>query len=107
MLLSRGGDGEGSGLKYHNSEGKESTMASDDIIGMADMTAIFGVTDDYGVDREQISVPLEKEDPGRVTKLPSGEVEIVVPLTVPIDQWLDTLRTRLEVLGYTLVDEDE
>ena len=66
-------------------------MSSDgDIIGMAEMIAIFGVTDDYGVDREQISVPLE----------------IVVPLTVPIEEFADSLKGRLEALGYTLVDEE-
>ena len=37
---------------------------ADDIIGMREMIAIFGVTDEYGVDREQISVPLGKEDLG-------------------------------------------
>lgn len=77
-----------------------------DIIGMADMIAIFGVTDGLGVDREHISVPLGKEDPGRVTRLPSGEIEIVVPLSVPTQAWLDTLRERLEDLGFTPVDEE-
>ena len=82
-------------------------MSSDgDIIGMTEMIAIFGVTDDYGVDREQISVPLEKEDPGRVTRSPTGELEIVVPLTVPIEEFADSLKGRLEALGYTLVDEE-
>ena len=82
-------------------------MSSDgDIIGMADMNAIFGVTDDYGVDREQISVPLEKEDPGRVELSPSGELEIVVPLTVPIEEFMESLKDRLGALGYSLVDEE-
>jgi hypothetical protein len=77
-----------------------------DIIGMADMIAIFGITDGLGVDRERISVPLEKADPGGVTRLSSGEIEIVVPLSGPTQEWLDTLRARLEDLGFTPVDED-
>ena len=55
----------------------------DDIIGMKDMEAIFSVTDALGIDREQVSVPLGKEDPGQVTCAPSGDVEIVVPLSIP------------------------
>ena len=51
----------------------------EDIIGMKDMEAIFSVTDALGIDREQVSVPLGKEDPGQVTCAPSGDVEIVVP----------------------------
>ena len=79
-----------------------------DIIGMREMGAIFGITDDYGIHREQISVPLEKEDPGGVRRLATGEVEIVVPLTVPIEDWLDTLKSGLEALGFEPSgDEDE
>ncbi len=74
---------------------------SDDIIGMREMGAIFGVTDEYEVDREGISVPLGKEDPGAVRRLPTGEVEIVVPLSIAIEDWLGTLRNGLEELGFT------
>ena len=56
------------------------------IIGMDDMGLIFQVTDAMGIDRESISVPLGKEDPGAVRKLPSGEVEIVVPESVPLEK---------------------
>ena len=48
------------------------------------MGLIFQVTDAMGIDRESISVPLGKEDPGAVRKLPTGEVEIVVPETMHI-----------------------
>ena len=77
---------------------------SEDIIGMREMGAIFGVTDEYGVDREEISVPLGKEDPGAVRRLPTGEVEIVVPLSIAIEDWLGTLRNGLEELGFTAME---
>ena len=80
---------------------------ADDIIGMREMIAIFGVTDEYGVDREQISVPLEKEDPGAVRRLATGDVEIVVPLTVPIEEWLDILSSGLTTLGFTRIEEED
>lgn len=73
----------------------------EEIIGMRDMGAIFSVTDEYGVDREEISVPLGKEDPGVVRRLATGEVEIVVPLSLDIEDWLTVLRDGLEKLGFS------
>ena len=81
--------------------------APDDIIGMREMIAIFGVTDGFGIDRERISVPLAKEGRGAVTKLASGEIEIVVPLEAPIEQWLAFLGGCLQEMGFAPVEEDE
>jgi hypothetical protein len=73
---------------------------------MADMEAIFSVTDAYGIHREKVSVPLGKEDPGAVRRLPSGEVEIVVP-EVAVHDWLSVLREGLEKLGFQRVGESQ
>ena len=70
------------------------------IIGMEDMGLIFEVTDAMGIDRESISVPLGKEDPGAVSLLSNGEIEIVVPESVPTEEWVATLRVELEKLGF-------
>ena len=72
------------------------------IIGMEDMGLIFEVTDAMGIDRESISVPLGKEDPGVVRLLSNGEIEIVVPESVPTEEWLATLRVELEKLGFEM-----
>ena len=80
---------------------------ADEIIGMADMQVVFAVTDALGVDREQVSVPLEKEDPGLVRRLPSGEIEIVVPLTVSTDEWVVALRAGLKELGFPMPSSAE
>ena len=81
---------------------------SEDIIGMREMGAIFNVTDEFGIDREQISVSLGKEDPGTVSRRATGEIEIVVPLTVPVEDWMGTLASRLKELGFVVVaDEDQ
>ena len=72
------------------------------IIGMEDMGLIFEVTDAMGIDRESISVPLDKEDPGAVRMLSTGEIEIVVPQTVPAEEWVETLRVELEKLGFEM-----
>ena len=63
------------------------------------MQLVFAVTDALGIDRESVSVPLEKEDPGSVRRLSGGELEIVVPLTVPAQEWVKKLAQDLKALG--------
>ena len=91
----------------------------EDIIGMEDMRLVFQVTDALGIDREQVRVSLEKEDPGLVRGVGAGEagdvfawtaplVEITVPQTIPLEEWIPVLRSELEALGFQEVDvEDE
>lgn len=71
-----------------------------DIISMADMHMIFEVTDALGIDREALRVDLTKEDPGSVRRGGGGLVEIVVPLTIPLGDWLPTLKAELQKLGF-------
>ena len=79
---------------------------TDDIIGMQDMMAIYEVTDRFGIDRESISVPLEKAEPGGVSRQSQGGIEVTVPAKIPIRQWLPTLEAELERLGFALEDID-
>ena len=74
---------------------------TDEIIGMADMMAVYEVTDRFAIDRETISVPLGKEGAGSVVMQPDGGVEIIVPATLPTRDWLPTLDADLEKLGFT------
>ena len=80
----------------------------DQIISMDDMLAIYYVTDRFGIDRERIAVPLEKEGTGTVTNHENGELTIVVPFTIGINGWLKILEQKLLQLGFnTPHDEDE
>lgn len=79
----------------------------DETIGMAEIMAVFSVTDAMGLHREQVSIPLERADPGAVRRLPSGEVEIVVPRSTPVEGWLPALRAKLLALGYEPVEDEE
>ncbi|MCH8185194.1 MAG: hypothetical protein IH862_03730 [Chloroflexi bacterium] len=79
---------------------------TDDIIGMQDMMAIYEVTDRFGIDREAISVPLEKAEAGGVSRQSQGGIEVTVPAKIPIRQWLPTLEAELERLGFALEDID-
>ena len=72
----------------------------EDIIGMTDMGVIFEVTDQLNIDRESIRVDLTKEDPGSVLRRADGNIEIVVPLTKPLEEWLPQLIAELERLGF-------
>ena len=73
---------------------------TEDIIGMKEMGLIFEVTDALGIDREEIRVPLEKEDPGGVKRLDSGIIEITVPTTTPLEEWQAILEEELAKLGF-------
>lgn len=79
----------------------------EDTIGMDEVMAVFSVTDALGLHRERVSIPLEKADPGAVRRLPTGEVEVVVPRSVPLQAWLPTLRRELLALGFAPAEEDE
>ena len=72
----------------------------EDIIGMSDMGMVFEVTDDLDIDRESIRVELTKEDPGSVQRGVGDAIEIVVPRTTPLEEWLPTLKAELQRLGF-------
>ena len=80
---------------------------ADDIISMDDMMALYEVTDRFGIDREQISVPLEKSGGGSLSLLPSGAVEITVPANVSTRDWLPVLESDLKSKGFLEVEEDD
>ncbi len=77
---------------------------NDEIISMADMIAVYEVTDLFGIDRETISVPLGKQGAGGAVKQADGGVEITVPSTIPTRDWLPTLESDLEKLGFVRRD---
>ncbi|MCH7786533.1 MAG: hypothetical protein IIC22_03385 [Chloroflexi bacterium] len=80
---------------------------SDDIIGMDDMMAVYEVTDRFGIDRETISVPLGKEGVGAVSRQFTGGVDITVPLTIPVREWLPTLESELVRLGFLILEDED
>ena len=73
----------------------------ENIINMSDMGFVFDITDSMGIDRENVSVPLEKSGIGYVQTLPDGTVEIIIPESISMEEWQETLKINLESLGYT------
>ena len=60
-------------------------------VTLTEIQAIFEVTDALGISREALVIPLSPGRPGRVRRLPSGKLEIVVDAQTPIDEWLEGL----------------
>ena len=73
----------------------------ENIINMSDMGFVFEITDSMGIDRDNVSVPLEKSGIGYVQTLPDGTVEIIIPESISMEEWQETLKINLESLGYT------
>jgi hypothetical protein len=62
-----------------------------EVVTMKEIDAIFAVTDALGIHREALVIPLGPTTPGRVRKLPSGKLEIVVDAETPIEAWVKEL----------------
>lgn len=80
---------------------------SGEIIGMEDMMAIYEVTDRFEIDRETISVPLEKAGDGSVTANEDGSIEIIAPVSMPMSNWQPMLEDGIRGLGFSRGDDDE
>ena len=62
-----------------------------EVVTMKEIDAIFAVTDALGIHREALVIPLGPAAPGRVRKLPSGKLEIIVDAETPIEAWVKEL----------------
>jgi len=68
-------------------------------VTLAEIHAVFGVTDALGISREALVIPLAPGRPGRVRRLPSGKLEIVVDADAPLAEWLETLPGLIRAVG--------
>jgi hypothetical protein len=66
------------------------------VVTLKEIERIFAITDRLGISREMLQIPLGPKHPGRVTKLPSGKLEIVAD--TDFDAWLTTLEQQLRAL---------
>lgn len=70
-------------------------------ITQADMEEVFKVTDDLGIHREALTVPLGKRDPGAVRRLGPNQLQVSLPESTPAAEWCQsTLKEELAKLGY-------
>ncbi len=68
-------------------------------VTLAEIQAVFGVTDALGISREALVIPLTPGRPGRVRRLPSGKLEIVLDAETPLPEWLRTLPELIKAAG--------
>ena len=68
-------------------------------IGMKEMNLIFSVTDEMDIHREAIEVPLFPKGKGCVRIIPNRKIEIVIPETIDLVDWLPKMKEMLIELG--------
>jgi hypothetical protein len=70
-------------------------------ITQADMEAVFAVTDELGLHREHVTVPLARREPGGVRRVGPNDIQITLPPGVETALWCEEiLRPALRDLGY-------
>ena len=77
------------------------------IIDMQDMDQIFSVTDPLGIHRESVRVELSREDPGSIGRTDGGIIEITVPESGPMEEFVQRLQAELEGMGYVAQELDD
>lgn len=68
-------------------------------VTIREIERIFEVTDRLGIHRESLVIPLQPRHPGRVRRMPSGKLEIVVEAEGDFDAWLSGLEGEISGAG--------
>ena len=68
-------------------------------VTLREIQQIFEVTDRLGIHREQIVIPLAPRHPGRVRRIPTGKIEIVVESEGRFEDWVGGLEAELRRVG--------
>lgn len=70
-------------------------------IRQEDMENVFRVTDELGIHREALTVPLARQDPGEVRQTAPGQFRIVLPESIATEEWTQgPMREAFAALGY-------
>ena len=64
-------------------------------VSFQQISRILDLTDNMGLNREWVEIPLSPESPGVVRTLPNGKLEIVVDADQPFEQWLENLEQHI------------
>ena len=66
-----------------------------DAVGMNEIKRIFEVIDALGIHREHVVIPLGTGK-GRVRRMPSGKLEIIVDAEMPFEEWVAGLPALIQ-----------
>ena len=69
------------------------------VLDQETMRRLFAVTDELGLSREAITVPLAMEGEGRVARTGKGRIEITLPDADDLGPFLASLPERLREIG--------
>lgn len=67
-------------------------------VTLKEIEQIFAVTDQMGISREALVIPLRTEHPGRVGIMKDGKLEIIVEREGEFAEWLKALEERIRAL---------
>jgi hypothetical protein len=64
-------------------------------VTLKEIERIFAITDELGISREALVIPLRTAHPGGLKVLRDGKLEIVVERDAEFDQWLSGLEAQI------------
>lgn len=67
-------------------------------VTMKEIERIFEVLDAMNISREAVVIPLRPENPGRVSIMKDGKLEIVVERDGEFEDWVSGLRAQIDSL---------
>jgi hypothetical protein len=90
--------------EQHTARRRRATIANQrgervlEAVTIREIGRIFEVTDRLGIHRESLVIPLLPRQGGRVRRLTSGKLEIVVDAATDFEVWLERLEPELRKL---------
>ncbi len=73
-------------------------MSSLPAVSFQQISQVLEVTDQLGLSREAVEIPLSPASPGCVRQLANGKLEVVVDADVPFEQWLTSLPQQINTV---------
>ena len=67
-------------------------------VQLTQIERIFEILDRLGISREAVVIPLRPQGTGSLRMLENGTLEIVVPDTIPFDDWYTSLEDEIQKL---------
>jgi hypothetical protein len=67
-------------------------------VTLKEIEQIFTITDQMGISREALVIPLRTEHPGRIGIMKDGKLEIVVERDDDFAEWLSSLEEKIRAL---------
>ena len=67
-------------------------------VQLAQIERIFEILDRLDISREAVVIPLRPQGTGSLRMLKNGTLEIVVPDTIPFDDWYASLESEIQKL---------